>query len=438
MTPDRARSAPAIHFLTLGCPKNEVDSDRMRALVAGSAFRIANDLDDADVVVVNTCAFIQDAVEESISAVLDLAQDWRPAGPDRRIVVAGCMPSRYGLELETALTEADAFVPVAEEGALLGILDRLTGHRPGETRGPARSGDVGPSAYLQVSDGCHRSCSYCTIPTIRGPYRSRPLGEIGEEAAFLARRGAREIVLIGQDISAYGRDLGVDHTLANVVRTVATTEGVAWTRLMYVQPDGVTDDLLDTMASLPSVCHYLDIPLQHVAPHVLNAMHRPGSAEQFLGLLDKIRSHMPDIALRTTMMTGFPGETEADVAALVDFVEQAHFDYVGVFAFSPEPGTRAASLDRLPPAEERARRAQTLRDAADVVGVERAAALVGSALEVLSLGLDDDDVPVGRWRGQAPEVDGLVLLDTEVPTGALVNVSVTDSYGYDLEGHVTP
>jgi len=437
-TPQEPESdPPAVYFLTLGCPKNEVDTDRMHALVAGSAFSVADDLDDADLVVVNTCAFIQDAVEESISTILDLAEDWRPNGSDRHIVVAGCMPSRYGPDLESALTEADAFVPVAEEAALLEVLERLTGRKPGESRGPARSAPAGPSAYLQVSDGCHRSCSYCTIPAIRGPYRSKPLVEIRSEAEFLAANGAREIVLIGQDISSWGRDLRAAQALPDVVRAVALTEGVAWIRLMYVQPDGVTDLLLETMAGSDGVCHYLDMPLQHAVPRVLHAMHRRGSADEFLALIDRIRACMPDVALRTSLMTGFPGETEQDHETLLDFVADAQFDYVGVFPFSPEDGTPAADLPDIPPPEERAARAQALRDAADAVGVARASRLVGATLEVLSLGLDEDGVPVGRWRGQAPEVDGLVLLDTHVPPGELVSVSVTDSYGYDLEGRVT-
>lgn len=406
----------------------------MGAVAVRAGLQVTARLENADVVVLNTCGFIRDAVQESIDTALELA-DWRDARPGRFFVVAGCLVSRYGDELTGSLTEPDAFVPVADEHTLTSVVAGLTGWAPQANDGPARL-DSGPSAYLQVSDGCHRACAYCTIPSIRGPYRSRPLDEIVDEARLLSSRGAREIVLIGQDISAYGRDLPGDESLPDVIRGVAALPGVDWLRLMYVQPDGVTAELIETMAAEPKVCRYLDIPLQHASAGVLRAMRRRGSADEFLGMIGRLREAMPDIVLRTTLIAGFPGEKRVDIAELERFIRAAAFDYVGVFPYSPEEGTAAATMPELPDRRTRVRRAQRLRDVADEVGLERAASRVGSVLEVLSEGMDADGLPVGRWRGQAPEIDGVVLLDRAVDPGTLVDVRIADTAGYDLEGEV--
>jgi len=430
-------NVPAIAFITLGCPKNEVDTDRMRAAVLSSAYTLAEDIDDADVVVVNTCSFIQDATEESLATVLEVAGQWLPEREGRHVVVAGCMPSRYGDELSVELPEVAAFVPVGDEAGLLGIVERLTGVPSGAGAEDAVSRTLeGFSAYVQISDGCHRDCAYCTIPAIRGPYVSRPLADIVAETNELVALGAREVVLIGQDISAYGRDLDSSDTLADVVNAVAAVPGLPWVRLMYVQPDGVTDELLQAIAGNPNVCHYLDIPLQHAAKSVLRRMKRSGDAESFLTMLERIRSVVPDVVLRTTLIAGFPGETTADVNELLRFLDAAHFDYVGVFVYSPESGTTAAEMPDQVPLRTRRARAQRLRDRADEIGFERAAARVDATVEVLVEGVDPDDgVVVGRWRGQAPEIDGLVLLDGGTP-GEFVRVRIVDSLGYDLEGEV--
>lgn len=429
--------APAIAFITLGCPKNEVDTDRMKAAVLASSFRVAEDPDEADVVVVNTCSFIQDATQESIDTVLEVAAQWLPEREGRSIVVAGCMATRYGAELGTEMPEVAAFVPVADEGALLEVLSSLTGvSAAGAGSGEYTRTVQGSSAYLQISDGCHRTCAYCTIPSIRGDYVSVGIDAIIAEARELAGLGAREIVLIGQDITAYGRDLPGSETLADVVRAVAAIEGVDWLRLMYVQPDGVTDDLLAAIAENSNVCRYLDIPLQHASKPVLRAMQRSGDAASFLELIGRVRGVLPDVVLRTTLIAGFPGETTADVRVAQRFLSEARFDYVGVFVYSPEEGTAAARLPDQVPLRTRRARAQRLRDLADDIGFERAAARVGQTVEVLVEGIDpDDSVVVGRWRGQAPEIDGLVLLDGGEP-GQIVSANIVDSLGYDLEGEV--
>jgi ribosomal protein S12 methylthiotransferase len=433
--PKGSAPAPRVAFVTLGCPKNEVDSDRMAASLSG-AFELVADIDRADAVVVNTCAFIREATEESISVVLDVAGQWKSAAPGRVLVVTGCMPARYGDDLASSMPEVDAFVPVAEEQALAEVLARLTGAAgvpaPG---GPSRL-VPGPSAYLQVADGCHRACTYCIIPTIRGPYVSRTAPEILAEARSLVAAGARELILIGQDISSWGHDLPDRPVLADLVRELSDVDGLAWLRLMYVQPDEITPDLLEAMASSPVVCRYLDMPLQHASKDVLRRMGRRGGAAEYLRLIGVVRDLLPGVALRTTLISGFPGETREDAKRLLDFVREAELDYVGVFPYSPEEGTVAASMPDQVPARTRIARAQRIRDAADEIGVRRAAALVGRTLEVLVEGADEEGVTFGRHRGQAPEIDGLVLLDTHPAPGELVLACITDSLGYDLLGEV--
>ncbi len=429
--------SPAIHIVTLGCPKNEVDSDRMRASLAAAGARFTDDPAGADVVVVNTCAFIEAATEESIATVLELAADEPSRERGRRIVVAGCMPSRYGGELAAALTEADAFVPVAEEGSVAEVVGSLLGTplRPA-TDAPARTADGRPYAYLQLSDGCHRRCAYCTIPSIRGPYRSRPLSDILAEGRLLIADGARELVLIGQDITAYGRDRDDEIGLPEVVAAVAALPGADRVRLMYAQPDGVTDRLLHVMADLPNVCRYLDMPLQHASAGVLRAMRRTGDARAFLDLLGRIRAVMPDVSLRSTVIVGFPGETEADVQELLAFVREAAFDHLGVFMYSAEEGTPAAELPDQVAEDDKVERFQRVRDVADEVGHARAAEKVGEELLVLVDGVDEDGETTGRTCGQAPDIDGVVLFADALRAGTLTRVRITDSIGYDLVGEV--
>lgn len=426
---------PAIHFQTLGCPKNEVDSDRMRAAVSSSALHVTADIDEADVAVLNTCAFIGDAVEEAVSVILELAE-WKTARGDRRIVVTGCLPSRYGENVAAELPEVDAFVPVADEGTLVAVIAGLTGTAAEQAPEGAGRTAPGPTAYLQVSDGCHRACAYCTIPAIRGPYRSAPLEGIVEEARFLIGAGAREIVLIGQDISAYGRDLDRSSGLPGVLEAVAGLPGDFRVRLMYVQPDGVTPELLGTIAAHDNVCRYLDMPLQHASRDVLRRMDRAGDAASFLQLIERIRAALPGVALRTTVMAGFPGETRADTRVLEGFLRDAAFDYVGVFAFSPEEGTVAAAMPDQVPKRTRVARSQRLRDIADTVGLDRAAARVGGTVRVLVEASDEPGVSVGRTCGQAPEIDGEVVISGELAPGSFVMARIIDSIGYDLVGEV--
>ncbi|MDI6844185.1 MAG: 30S ribosomal protein S12 methylthiotransferase RimO [Anaerosomatales bacterium] len=429
-------ATPSVALVTLGCPKNEADSDAMAGAL-GQSFRITRDAEDADVLVVNTCAFIRSAVEEAIDEIL-AAVEWKAARPGRRLVVTGCLPSRYGDELAHELPEVDAFVPVAEEGAIASVVASLTRSdlAAGSSPAPLRAVPT-PTAYLKISDGCDRRCSYCTIPAIRGPYRSRREDEVVAEAEMLVAGGVREIVLVGQDVSRWGTDLGVERGLHDLLARIAAIDGDFRVRVMYLQPDGVTDALLETMASAEKVCTYLDIPVQHASRTVLRAMGRRGDAESLLRLVERIRRCLPEATLRTTVMVGFPGETRRDVDELARFLEAARFDYVGVFAFSPEDGTKAAALPGQVPERTKKARAQRIRDRADEIGASRAARWVGRTVRVLVEG-EEEGLAAGRTEGQALEIDGVTLFPGDVRPGEFVTVRVLESHGYDLYGEVQP
>ncbi|MBN2848214.1 MAG: 30S ribosomal protein S12 methylthiotransferase RimO [Coriobacteriia bacterium] len=425
--------APAIAFVTLGCPKNEVDSDRMAASVASSAYRLTDDVNDADVVVLNTCAFIQPATEEAIGEAFELITAWRPLKDGRRVVIAGCLVSRYADELVSAMPEADAFVSVADEPGLLGVLEALTGVAADARPGPTRT-RPGTTAYLKVSEGCDRRCAYCTIPSIRGPFVSAEPASVLSEARALVADGARELVLVGQDIARYGHDLASAMTLAELITGLDSLEGDFRIRLMYLQPDGVTDHLLQAIAASSRVCRYLDIPLQHAAAPVLRAMKRSGDAARHLQMLQRVRNALPGVTLRTTVMAGFPGETDADAAELEAFLGEAGFDYAGVFQYSAEEGTPAALLPGQVPDDVAAERAQRLRDIADAVGFAKAAARVGTVDRVLVEGVDEDGETWGRSCAQAPEIDGITFLEADASAGTMLDVLITESVGYDLVG----
>jgi len=412
----------------------------MAADVRAAGYRLVQDIAEADVVVLNTCAFIQPATEESIAEAFALFTGWRPSQPGRRVIIAGCMPSRYGQELASAMPEADAFVSVAEEAV---IVDVLRGF--GMPRAPQRgvedaSGEEGirrlapgPTAYLKVSEGCDRRCAYCTIPAIRGPFVSEEPDALVAETRYLLERGAKELVLVGQDVASYGVDRGDGADLAGLIGRLDALDGEFRIRVMYLQPDRVSDRLIETLARSRHVCRYLDIPVQHASRSVLTGMRRPGDSATFLALMARLRSAMSDIVLRTTIMAGFPGETENDVDELLGFLEAAEFDYAGVFAFSPEEGTAASTLPGQLPNEEREARAQRVRDVADLIGFRRAASLVGSTQRVLAEGTEDGEL-FGRTCGQAPDVDGVTHIEGAAAPGEFVSVRITDALGYDLVG----
>lgn len=434
----------SVGFITLGCPKNEADTDAMKARVAASAYTLVEDIDEADVVIVNTCAFIQDATEESIAEVLTLADVWLPESANRRLLVAGCMVSRYEGSLAEELPEVAAFVPVVDEHTICAQIERATGApsgiSPDSSVALSRLADAA-YAYVKISDGCHRTCAYCTIPTIRGPYVSKPLSEIIQEVEDLSKGGVKEIILIGQDITAYGQDNASEKIgLVDVINTVCTIEQVERVRLMYLQPEGVTSELLETISAQEKVCHYIEMPLQHCDRDILRTMNRSGRRESFSALLRTIRATLPNATLRTTLIVGYPGETQEQFEELVNFVEEIEFDYVGIFAYSPEEGTAAAELPNQVEPEVKFERLQELRDLSDSIGWSKIAACIGDEVEVLVEGRDEEGRVYGRTCLQAPDIDGIVRLsipdDTQLVVGDIVTVHLEDSVLYDLEGTV--
>ncbi len=433
--------APArpVCFITLGCAKNEADTAAMERRAVAAGYRLEDDPERADAIVVNTCSFIQSATEESIEAVLDAAGLPRVASGGTRLVVAGCMPARYGDELAAELPEAAAFVPCSREDDIVAVLDGLFGveRAVGEISADegAAARPAGTFGYVKISDGCDRWCSYCAIPLIRGRYHSFPFEQVRADVARLVDAGVREVDLIAQDTGRWGADFDEPRDLAWLVDALACEFPDTWLRVMYLQPEGVTDELLAVMGRHANVCSYLDIPLQHVCEPVLRAMNRRGSRASFEALVGRIRAALPDVTLRTTLIAGFPGEGDEQFEELLDFVAEGLFDYVGVFAYSREEGTAAFDLPGQVDEDEKAERAQRLRDAADAASAPLIAARVGRVAEVLVEGAEEDGQLFGRAQCQAPDVDGVTYLDAGEP-GQVVAARIVDTLLYEMEGEV--
>lgn len=438
----------AIYFITLGCAKNEVDTDRMRSLLLAAGYEVADDVSRASAAIINTCSFLASATEESIETTLALAEE--AAGDVRSvpIVMCGCVPSRYGADLPGELPEVAAFVRADEEDGIVSVIDGLLGVR---RAAPAFVPDVkrtveGTVAYVKISDGCDRFCSFCAIPYIRGRYHSRPWNEIRDEVTDLVGSGVRELVLIGQDTGIWGDDLPRDaagpHDLAELLVAVSETARPehVWVRVLYLQPEGMTDKLIAAIRDTPEVLPYIDIPVQHCSARVLKAMNRTGSEEELDELFARLRREIPGMIIRTTYLVGFPGETEEEHERMLAFMDRTGFDYTSVFAYSPEDGTRAARMDGQIDEDEKLERTQTAIDLAESLGFAATAAHVGERAEVVIDGIEEtDEGPelIGHAWFQAPDSDGAVHLDaTEATVGDIVTVEFTDSFCYELVGHV--
>lgn len=440
---------PRFHLITLGCPKNVVDSEGIHRQMVAAGFEPTDRPRRADVLIVNTCGFLADAREESLATLRELAAAKRPR---QVIIAAGCLPERDGEALFTKVHGIDAILGTRRWAEIAHLViqvqaarERLawTGDPSDPASGPWCSDAPMPrvsgqaSAYLKIADGCSATCAFCTIPGIKGPYRSRHMDAILAEAKALAESGAREIILIAQDTTSYGRDIG-GPGLPHLLRALHTqVPQVRWIRVMYAYPQFVTRELIDTMAQLPNVCHYLDIPLQHAHPDVLKRMRRPSDMDAVRRLLDSLRQAMPDIALRTTFIVGYPGETDAQFQALLDFMAETQFDHVGVFRYSREPGTPAADLPGQIPEEVKQARYERAMTLQQEISRARNLALVGRVMEVLVDGAGDG-ITVGRTYRDAPEIDGLVLVAEELPVGSLIRVRITGAMEYDLLGEVVP
>lgn len=431
-------------IVTLGCAKNEVDSDRMRALLLAAGFKETTDTDDADVAIVNTCSFLASATEESVEATLELAEE-RAAGVRAcPIVMCGCVPSRYGDALADELPEVAAFVRAEDEDGIVDVVRDVLGIR-GDERGekPELLRTIeGTSAFVKISEGCDRFCTFCAIPYIRGRYHSRPSDEVVSEVRSLMEGGVREVVLIGQDTGVWGCDLGEGETLAALLRRVA--EAVrpygGWVRVLYLQPEGMTDELIATIRDVPEVLPYIDIPIQHCSARVLKAMGRSGSPEELHALFARLRSEIPGMVLRTTGMAGFPGETDDEADELYEFIAEEAFDYCSVFAYSQEDGTAAARMDDQVDEDVKLERTQRLIDLTEQLGFAATAAHVGERVRVIVDGVEqtEDGVElIGHAWFQAPDSDGAVHIPYgEAAVGDIVTVDLVDSFCYELVGEL--
>ncbi len=469
-----------IGFLSLGCPKNLVDGEVMLGLARDAGHEIIADAPDADVLVVNTCAFIDSAKQESIDAILEMAAHKRD-GNCTRLVVTGCLAERYRDELRREIPEIDAVLGTGEvEGILHAVGTPVSGLGTRDS-GPAASPAVplrffnrspaatasGPSpqspvptreaptyiydattprllttpkhfAYVKVAEGCDYTCAFCIIPTLRGPYRSRTVDSIVREARSLAERGVRELLLISQDTTFYGIDRGERGELARLLRALNAIEGLAWIRLLYLYPTTITDDVLAAMAECEKVCRYVDLPLQHASAAVLKRMRRPGNRRTYDALLARIRNRVPGVTLRTTFIVGFPGETDEDFAELEAFVDDTGFDHLGVFTYSHEEGTRAFGLaDDVPAATKQRRRAGLMARQKKIVAKAHRAR-VGTEVDLLLDGPSPEHEMVvqGRLEGQAPDIDSVVYLTdcdpSHYPAGNLIRARIVAARGYDL------
>jgi ribosomal protein S12 methylthiotransferase len=440
----------AVHLISLGCPKNTADSELMLGALVRAGFEVTMDPQQAQVLLVNTCAFIEPAKKESIDAIL-AAAEVKKNGVGKRLVVAGCLSQRYGSELREQFPEVDIFVGTGNFLDLPELLRRSeqpelrpipyigAAHLLPSAEAPrVRTGDPF-SAYLKVSEGCDHRCAFCIIPKIRGRHESRPLDDLVEEARCLAASGVREINLIAQDLTAYGRDLKPRASLATLLHRLAPIDGIQWIRLLYCYPNFVTEELLAAIAGLDKVVKYIDMPLQHADDAMLRAMKRERSADALRSLLERVRGAIPEVALRTSFIVGFPGETDAAFATLVDFVREQQFDRVGVFTYSREENTAAYDLaDQVPEGVKRRRRADLMEVAAEI-SLEKNRGLVGREMEVMVEGAAPGRATRLRARtsAQAPEIDGMVLLSGEAEPGEIVRARIERASTYDLHGRIT-
>ena len=431
-------------FITLGCAKNEVDTDRMRALLLACGFDEAFDTDSADVAIVNTCSFLVSATEESIEATLALAEEVSEGVRSVPIIMCGCVPSRYGDELAAELPEVSAFVRHDEEDGIVSVVERVLGMETSDVKTadkPLRTVE-GASAYIKVSDGCDRFCTFCAIPNIRGPYHSRGADEIIEEVLSLAESGVREFVLIGQDTGVWGTDFCPKETLASLLVRLGEVlrPYKAWIRVLYLQPEGMTDELIAVIRDTPEVLPYIDIPIQHCSESVLDNMGRSGNPKDLADLFARLRHEIPGMVLRSTAMAGFPGETDAEAEELLAFVEEQAFDYCSVFTYSPEDGTAAAEMDCQIDERTKLDRTQDLTDLAERLGFAATARHVGERVEVIIDGIDEDEGVlelIGHAWFQAPDSDGAVhIAEGSCAVGDIVTCDLVDSFCYELVGEL--
>jgi ribosomal protein S12 methylthiotransferase len=436
------------YLLTLGCAKNSVDSDSMAQLLNTSGYESVAEPDDASILIVNTCGFIGPSRAESIRTLRELADG---KSKQQTLIAAGCLSQIWGSKLVDEVPGIDGVIGTRRWMDIVEFTDRVRTskhpqplyHLPEEAKvvgtdehGALRASIAGASAYIKIADGCRRPCAFCSIPRIKGTAVSRPAESIIHEARVLADRGVREIILIAQDLTDYGHDLGVKDGLPNLLESICEAAlELKWIRLMYAYPGAVSDRLIEVMATRPQIVHYLDIPLQHGHPDVLQRMRRPANIDWVYRTLEKVRTAMPDVAIRTTFIVGYPGETDAEFDGLLKFVRDLKFDRVGAFQYSFEPGTPSADQPGQVSEEVKQERYDRLMHAQQSISLKRNQAIVGRTLEVLIEG-QGDGLTLGRSYRDAPEIDGMVILEGTAPIGEFVPVKIDGALNYDLSGHV--
>lgn len=437
-----------LYIDTLGCPKNFNDSEGAAGICEAAGIGISDDPFDADAILINTCGFINDAKRESIDRIFELADIKDDGGRDRILIVSGCLSQRYGRELYEEMPEVDIFLGVNDYEKLPELIKdfekgrRMTRFSPQPecfTEFSARKTAAPPyTATLRIAEGCDNCCAYCVIPQIRGSYRSRPLENIVREAEELAGAGCREIILIAQDVTGYGMDLYGKLMLPDLLKKLCRVDGIRWIRLMYCYEDRITDELIDVMAAEEKICSYIDIPLQHISDRVLSAMNRHSTSESIRSTLKRLRDAIPDIHIRTTLITGFPGETEEDFDELLDFVEEERFERLGVFAYSQEEGTPAGDMECQIDEDVRTARADSVMLRQMEISRQINEDKIGRVMEVLVEGETEDGAYIGRTQYDAPEIDDNVIFtaETRPAAGDIVKVMITDAFDYDIAGRM--
>ncbi len=437
-----------ILFISLGCDKNLVDSERMLGLLGKKGYDFTGDREEADAVIINSCCFIGDAKEESINTILDFARD-RTEGRLRALIVCGCLAQRYSGEIRTQIPEVDAVVGTSAIDRIIEVLESVLAgnaqnaffdiNRPCIYDTPRSVTTGGHFAYLKIAEGCDKRCTYCVIPRVRGRYRSVPMEALVREAETLAEGGVKELILVAQETTLYGIDLYGKKMLPELLRGLAKVEGIVWIRLLYCYPEEITDELIETIREEHKICHYLDIPIQHASDAILKKMGRLTRQEEIRERIRRIRERIPDICLRTTFITGFPGESEEDFGELMDFVDEMEFDRLGVFPYSQEEDTPAAGMSGQIPEETKEERRDALMELQQEIAFEKEAAMVGRTVTAMVEGkLAEENVYVARTWRDAPDVDGYLFLDSgrELNTGDFVQVRITGSHEYDLTGEL--
>lgn len=438
-----------IYFVSLGCDKNLVDSEMMITNLRKSGYILTDEASEADVIVVNTCCFIGDAKEESINTLLELAE--YKEDRCKLLVAAGCLAQRYHEEIKEDIPEVDLIVgtmgyekltekieeALNNKGVVVESLEDINYLPTPLTDRDSMSG--GYYAYLKIAEGCDKCCTYCVIPKVRGKYRSVPMDNLIEQAEHLVENGAKEIILVAQETTLYGKDLYGEKSLPKLLRRLSEIEELRWIRILYCYPEEITDELIDTIAELPKVCNYLDIPIQHGSDNILKKMGRWTDKNEIISIVDRLRKKIPDIALRTTLITGFPGETEEDFEELKEFVKKLRFDRLGVFTYSREEDTPAAEMEGQVPEDVKEARRDEIMEIQQEIAFEKGKERIGDDFDVMIEGsLPDEEVYIARTYMDAPDVDGYVFIssDWHLDSGDFVKVEITGAKEYDLIGDI--